>query len=265
MLECLAKAHHPSPEAVAKAAEQAPAKQGQKIAFQSAIAPLRPAASTANRMNGQEPSEAAARALLEAVKVHLSSAASGKTSKYCTARIKNMYPGSLIPQGGERCARYKLAEISPSIANHYRLHGSAHKGRACARLSSGWCGLEAAKQRAHKKLAEFLRAGGLKPARAKGFYMRESRSTSLAIVRGGTGIKCSSKADAEHLTSILKAYYRLSIDYAGSHYARMKLGWGCDARAVECSMPGCAQKALQELKHTRSIRVLRLCKGVLIC
>ena len=114
-----------------------------------------------------------------------------------------------------------------------------------------WCGLKEAGRLARGGLRGLLYKHGYRKTETIGYYIRETRGISFALAAGGFGAKYKGKAGAGHLANALPAVCKATPGWEGKRYNGASLGWGYEAPAARCSMPGCAKAALEELKRER--------------
>ena len=125
--------------------------------------------------------------------------------------------------------------------------------------ANGWCycevrkaiyGLKQAGYLAFKQLEKNINAEGYyQPKLTPGLWLHEARNISFTLVVDGFGVCYKSKADAEHLISVLEERYPIKADWKGDKYIGIDLGWGYGSKALATSMKGYAKKALLQLKH----------------
>jgi hypothetical protein len=84
-----------------------------------------------------------------------------------------------------------------------------------------------------------------------GLWRHVWRSITFCLVVDDFGIKCTNKADFEHLKSALEEHYTVAVDYTGSLFCGIKLTWDYPRRTVSCTMPGYIDTALTKYQHTK--------------
>jgi hypothetical protein len=76
----------------------------------------------------------------------------------------------------------------------------------------------------------------------------------FSLVVDDFGVLYTTKADAEKLMKVLKAFYRVAEDWTGSRYIGLTLKWDYDKRTCKISMPGYVERALQRFSHPKPTR-----------
>jgi hypothetical protein len=71
----------------------------------------------------------------------------------------------------------------------------------------------------------------------------------LTLVVDDFGIKYVGEENLQHLISVLRDNYEISIDKAGSRYVGVHFDWDHEKREVHLSMPGYVKKALKRFQH----------------
>jgi hypothetical protein len=81
-----------------------------------------------------------------------------------------------------------------------------------------------------------------------GLWKHQTRPIAFTLVADDFGVKYVGKEHADHLIQCIKETYKLTVDWAGDLYCRIKLPWDYDARTLNM-MPGYIKKLLQKYKH----------------
>jgi hypothetical protein len=69
------------------------------------------------------------------------------------------------------------------------------------------------------------------------------------LVVNNFAVKYTNEQDAEHLISMLKQDYDITIDWEAMKYIGLTLEWDFENNQVHTHMPGCLDKALICFKH----------------
>jgi hypothetical protein len=120
----------------------------------------------------------------------------------------------------------------------YNIH-IANEGYVCLEICRGLYGLNEAGILAFNQLVKKLAPQGYEPMPfTPGLWRHRTKRTTFALCVDDFGVKCFSKADAQHLVDALKANYKLTIDWAGALYCGLTLDWHHDKGHVDIFMPG---------------------------
>ena len=63
------------------------------------------------------------------------------------------------------------------------------------------------------------------------------------------GIKYFNKEDADHVLTVLRTAYEITVDTKGKNFLGLVLGWEYTKGYVDISMPEYIQKSLAKLRH----------------
>jgi hypothetical protein len=128
----------------------------------------------------------------------------------------------------------------------YDIH-IANDGYIYLEIRRGLCGLKEAGILAFNQLVKMPAPHGYKPMPfTPGLWRHRTKRTTFALCVDDFGVKCFSKADAQHLIDALKADYKLTINWAGALCCGLTLDWHCDKGCVDVSMPGYLPRALKQ-------------------
>jgi hypothetical protein len=104
-----------------------------------------------------------------------------------------------------------------------------------------------ANKRLRRKLAPFVY---YKCVNTPGLWYHVLRPISFTLVLDDFGVKYVGKEHADHLIASIKSTYKkLTEDWMGSLYCRIRLEWDYVGRTVDISMLGYIKKKLQEYMH----------------
>lgn len=93
-------------------------------------------------------------------------------------------------------------------------------------ICKGMYGLPQAGRLANEQLQEYLVPFGYTPTKCTpGLWKHKTRPILFILWVDGFGVKYNSKKDAKHLIEALKEKYRVSVDWTGSTYVKIKLKW----------------------------------------
>ena len=82
-----------------------------------------------------------------------------------------------------------------------------------------------------------------------GLFAHRSLPTKFALCVDDFGIKYNLEKDLQHLISMLKRYYDISIDKQGKKYCGLSFEWHYKEGYVDISMPNYVSKALPQFNH----------------
>jgi hypothetical protein len=181
---------------------------------------------------------------LDTTKIHFNSVISTPGARFMGLDLKDFYLGTIMKQ--YEYAKIKLDLIPMEIVTQYHLHEYVdQQGYVNFEIRKGMYGLPQAGRLANEQLQEYLEPFGYTPTkRTPGLWKHKTRPISFVLWVDDFGVKYSDKKDAQHLIDTLKQKYRVSIDWTGSTYVKMKLKWDYDKRTVSISIPGYVKKAL---------------------
>ena len=84
-----------------------------------------------------------------------------------------------------------------------------------------------------------------------GLRTHEWRPIIFSLVVDNFGVKYVGWEHAEHLISVVKEHYDLTVDEKGTRYLGLTLDWDYPGRKVHLSMPDYIPDALKRFKHER--------------
>ena len=91
--------------------------------------------------------------------------------------------------------------------------------------------------------------------RTPGLWTHEWRPISFTLVVDDFGIKYVGKEHADHLVSVLKEHYDVTVEEGGERYLGLTLDWDYKGRKVHLSMPEYIPDALKRFKRERPNRI----------
>jgi hypothetical protein len=80
-------------------------------------------------------------------------------------------------------------------------------------------------------------------------WKHESQSLPFCLVVDDFGIQYVDKANAEHLTQVLKDWYTVMKDWEGEWYCSITLKWDYENCTIDLSLPGYIQVTLLHFEH----------------
>jgi hypothetical protein len=87
-----------------------------------------------------------------------------------------------------------------------------------------------------------------------GLRKHKTRPTCFILVVDNFAIKYTYEQDAEHLISMLKQDYNITIDWEATKYIGLTIEWDFKKNQVHTYMPGYLDKALICFKHKAPIK-----------
>jgi hypothetical protein len=131
----------------------------------------------------------------------------------------------------------------------YNIH-IANNGYVYLEIRCGLCGLKEAGILAFNQLVKKLAPHGHKPMSfTPGLWRHGTKRTTFVLCVDDFGVKCFSKADAQHLIDALEADYQLTICWASTLCCGLTLDWHYDEGHVDVSTPGYVPQALKRFDH----------------
>jgi hypothetical protein len=91
--------------------------------------------------------------------------------------------------------------------------------------------------------------GYFQSTRTPRLWTHKWRPVQFTLVLDDFGIKYVGEDNLQHLTSILREHYEISIDREGKRYVGIHFDWDYEKQEVHLSMPGYVPKALKRFQH----------------
>ncbi len=82
-----------------------------------------------------------------------------------------------------------------------------------------------------------------------GLWKHSTHPISFTLVVDDFGVRYVGKEHVDHLIDCIKTKYKLTKDWAGDLYCRIKLNWDYTAHTLNISMRGYIKKLLHKYKH----------------
>jgi hypothetical protein len=184
------------------------------------------------------------------VKLLLNSIISTEGARFCSIDIKNFY--LCTPLKRYEYVRMNLSDFPEDVIEHYDLRSKAVDGKVYVEIRKGCYGLPQAGLLAQELLEERLNKHGyVQSSRTPGLWTHKWRPVQFTLVVDDFGIKYVGEENLQHLISVLKENYEISIDREGKRYCGVFLDWDYEKREVHLSMPGYVTKALKRFNHSR--------------
>ena len=152
------------------------------------------------------------------VKLLLNSVISTEGAKFCSVDIKNFY--LCTPLKRFEYVRMHLSDFPEDVIEHYKLKEKANKdGMVFVEIRKGMYGLPQAGLLAQELLEQRLNKHGyFQSTRTPGLWTHKWRPVQFTLVVDDFGIKYVGEDNLQHLTSILREHYEISIDREGKQY-----------------------------------------------
>jgi hypothetical protein len=163
--------------------------------------------------------------------------------------IKDFYLNT--PMKRPEYMRLKITDIPDKIIEQYNLRELVDDdGYVYREISKGMYGLPQAGIIAQELLAERLAKYGYHQSKIiPGFWTHETRPTTFTLVVDDFTIKIMSEDNANHLISILKKDYTITVDKEAKKYIGLTIKWDYDNGKVHMHMPGYLDKTMTRFKH----------------
>ena len=144
-----------------------------------------------------------------------------------------------------------LADFPSDVIEQYNLTDIANKdGMVFVEIRKGMYGLPQAGLLAQELLEQRLNKHGyFQSTRTPGLWTHKWRPVQFTLVVDDFGIKYVGDDNLQHLASILREHYDISIDKTGTRYIGIQFDWDYERREVHLSMPGYVAKALKRFQH----------------
>jgi hypothetical protein len=140
-----------------------------------------------------------------------------------------------------------LSNFPDDVIEHYNLKEKANKDdMVFVEIRKGMYGLPQAGLLAQELLEQRLNKHGyFQSTRTPGLWMHKWQPVQFTLVVDDFGIKYVGEENLQHLTSILREHYEISIDREGKQYVGIHFDWDYEKREVQLSMPGYVSKSLK--------------------
>ena len=146
--------------------------------------------------------------------------------------------------------RVPIWMLPNEIIKQYNLTPLFHNGFVHVEIRRGMYGLPQAGRLANDQLIAFLAPHGCKPCPlTPGLWYHTTCNIVFSLVVDDFGIRCTDRADANHLITTLKESYDVSLDWTGTRYCGLTLKWDYINRTCDMSMPGYIERALHRFRH----------------
>jgi hypothetical protein len=146
--------------------------------------------------------------------------------------------------------RFRLADIPQEIIDHYNLLPLLHHGFVYVEINKGMYGLPQAGKLANDLLAQRLaKHGYYQSPYTCGLWKHTHRPIQFTLIVDDFGVEYVGREHADHLFHAIQAHYKCSVDWTGSLYSGITLGWDYEKNTLDTSMPGYATAALHKFQH----------------
>ena len=188
-------------------------------------------------------------ATVTTAKCLFNSVISTTNAKCLTADIKHFYLNNVLPD--PEYMKLPISIIPEEIIQAYNLRALVcADGFVHMRIEKGMYGLKQAGIIAHKELVKHMSTFGYHPVRfTPGLWKHETRPTIFSLVVDDFAVQYTSKEDADHLLSALRAKYKITVDMEAKLYIGISLEWDYINHTVTLSMPDYVRKALHKFQH----------------
>ncbi len=184
-------------------------------------------------------------------KILWNSVLSTKNAKYMCLDIKNFYLTTALEYF--IYMKMPLSLFPLWIREQYNMDACAHKGFVYICMERAVWGLPQAGILANKLLQKWLAPNGyLECINTPGLWQHTWRPIQFTLVVDNFGIKYVGKEHMDHLIQCIKEKYKLTKDWTGDLYCRIKLNWDYSMRLLDISMPRYVQCQLQKYNHVVS-------------
>ena len=162
--------------------------------------------------------------------------------------MKDFYLNNPLPS--PEYVRFSVDTIPPETWEQDNLEAFMEDRWVYAQVDKRLHGLPQAGRVASDHLIPHLTAARYKEAgRTPGLFCHTTNGTILVLVIDGFLVHYTSDTALQHLTSILKDHYTITIDAQATKFCVMTLEWNYGEGHVTLSMPGYVEKALQRFTH----------------
>ena len=140
-----------------------------------------------------------------------------KGARFLNADLKDFFLMSNMKE--PEYMRIAFKYFPQDIIRKYNLNSKvAQDDYVYIKIKRGMYGLKQAALLAHEQLIQNLEPHGYHPIPNTNFWKHDTKPTIFCLYVDDFGVKCYSKADAEHLFLALKQYYRYTVDWKGTHF-----------------------------------------------
>ncbi|KAL7481030.1 hypothetical protein ACHAW6_006706, partial [Cyclotella cf. meneghiniana] len=152
------------------------------------------------------------------VKLLLSSIISTEGNRFCSVDIKNFY--RCTPLKRFEYVRMHLSDFPEDVIKQYNLTDLANKdGMVFVEIRRGMYGLPQAGLLAQELLEQrLIKNGYFQSTRTPRLWTHKWLAVQFTLVVNDFGIKYMGEDNLQHLSSILREHYEISIDKTGSRY-----------------------------------------------
>jgi hypothetical protein len=139
-----------------------------------------------------------------------------------------------------------LSDFPEDVIEHYNLKEKTNKdGMVFVEIRKGMYGLPQAGLLAQELLEQRLNKHGyFQSTRTPGLWTHKWRPVQFTLVVDDVG-----DDNLQHMTSILREHYEISIEREGKRYVGIHFDWDYEKREVHLSIPGYVPKALKRFQH----------------
>jgi hypothetical protein len=141
------------------------------------------------------------------------------------------------------------------ILKQYNLHKHVFNGFIYLEMRRAVWGLPQARILANKVLRKRLLSHGYyECTNTPSLWKHKTKPILFTLVIDDFSVKYVGKEHVDHLIWCIKQKYKLTKDWTGDLYCRIKLNWDYNARTLDILMPGYIKKLLQKYKHCMSAK-----------
>jgi hypothetical protein len=170
-----------------------------------------------------------------------------------TLDIKDFYLGT--PLERFEYVRLPLRAIPDFVMDKYNLRPLVHRDSVLFEIRKCMYGLPQAGLLSQQRLIAHLAAHGyVQDANVSCLFHHAARRTAFTLVVDDFAVKFKTRADAEHLISILELQYELKKDWTGSKYLGYTIVFDDLAHTVSLSMPDYIPKVLERFHPGETLR-----------
>ena len=185
---------------------------------------------------------------LATIKILWNSVLSTPGAKFMGADLANFYLKT--PMKRPEFMRLPYHIIPEEIKRAYNLDKLVENGFVYVRITRGMYGLPQAGLIANELLKKRLADAGYYDCQfTPGLYRHVWRPITFALVVDDFGVKYKGAVHANHLISILKKDYEVTVDWKGDLFVGIKLEWDYDKRTLNTHVPGFTKRALHKYQH----------------
>ena len=182
-------------------------------------------------------------------KVHANSITSTPGARCIMVDIKDFYLNT--PMKRPEYMRIKISDIPEEIIEQYNLRELVEDdGHVYCEITKGMYGLPQAGIIAQDLLAERLAKHGYHQSKIiPGLWTHETKPTTFTLVVDDFAIKILNDEDEEHIISVLRKDYIITVDREATKYIGLTINWDYENRKVHMHMPGYLSRAMTRFKH----------------